>query len=241
MGTMLRVLLLLTVSGLAIADGPGRIVSHRIPKDVPLTADASASHWRKAEAVVAENGPRGEAVPGHRTEIRSVWSPKHVYFLFTCPYEELYLNENPSPITETNKLWERDVAEVFIGSDFENIHRYKEFQVSPKGEWVDLDIDRKNPLPEGGWKWNSGYQVKARIDEKNKVWYGEMKIPFAAIDTRPPKSGNEMRINLYRIQGPGPKRRFIAWQPTGGGSYHVPESFGRLVLGPVKSRSESQK
>jgi hypothetical protein len=54
-------------------------------------------------------------------------------------YEELYLHPNPSATTETNKLWEWDVAEVFIGSDFKNIRQYKELQVSPQGEWVDLD------------------------------------------------------------------------------------------------------
>jgi hypothetical protein len=39
-----------------------------------------------------------------------------------------------------------------------------------------------------------------------------------------------MRINLYRIEGPPPNRKFIAWQPTGSASYHVPEAFGRLRL-----------
>jgi hypothetical protein len=150
--------------------------------------------------------------------------------LFTSPYETLYLKEKRSTKTETNKLWNWDVAEVFVGSDFKNIRRYKEFQVSPQGEWVDLDIDRDNPKPEGGWMWNSGFEVKARLDEKNKVWYGEMRIPFSSIDPRPPANGNELRINFYRIQGPPPNRKFVAWQPTGQASYHVPEAFGRLVL-----------
>jgi len=52
--------------------------------------------------------------------------------------------------------------------------------------------------------WNSGYEVKARLDEAKKVWYGEMRIPFDKIDKRPPKSGNELRINFYRLQGPPP-------------------------------------
>ena len=80
--------------------------------------------------------------PGHRTEIRSRWADKNLYLLFVCPYEELYAKPDPSYTAETNKLWEWDVAEVFIGSDFQNIKRYTEFQVSPRGEWVDLDIDR---------------------------------------------------------------------------------------------------
>jgi hypothetical protein len=33
----------------------------------------------------------------------------------------------------------------FIGDDFKNIRRYKEFEVSPQGEWVDLDVNLDNP------------------------------------------------------------------------------------------------
>ena len=57
-----------------------------------------------------------------------------------------------------------------------------------------------------------------------------MKIPLAQIDKREPKPGLEMRINLYRLQGPPPARKQIAWQPTGARNYHVPEAFGRLRL-----------
>ena len=46
---------------------------------------------------------------------------------------------------ETNELWNWDVAEVFIGSDFKNIRRYREFEVSPQAEWVDLDLNLDAP------------------------------------------------------------------------------------------------
>jgi hypothetical protein len=104
--------------------------------------------------------------------------------------------------------------------------------VSPQGEWVDLDIDRVNPLPEGGWLWNSGFRVKARVDARHRIWYGEMRIPLLSIDSRPPVAGLEMRINFYRCQGREPGRKFIAWQPTGEGNFHVPQAFGRLKLIP---------
>jgi hypothetical protein len=224
-------ILFLCCSAFALADGSGVIESWYSKSEFPLTADPSAAHWRNAKPVVAENDALGKPTPGHRTEIRSLWTDKNIYFLFTAPYETLHLKPDPSTSTETNKLWEWDVAEVFVGTDFKNIRHYQEFQVSPQSEWVDLDIDRDKPKPEGGWLWNaSGYEVKARIDKDKKVWYGEMKIPIASIDTRPPVAGNEMRINFYRLQGPPPERKGIAWQPTGGRSYHVPEAFGRLIL-----------
>jgi hypothetical protein len=220
---------LIAVAGLAFADGKGVINSQRAPTDFTLTADPAAPHWRNVQPVIAANDSLGKPVPGHRTEIRSRWTDQYLYFLFTCPYEDLNLKPNPSTLTETNRLWEWDVAEVFIGWDKDNIHQYKEFQVSPQSEWVDLDIDTKNRKPDA-WMWNSGFAAKGRLDEAKKVWHGEMQIPWKTIDTRPVKAGNELRLNLYRWQGPKGKRVGIAWQPTGAPNYHVPESFGRIVL-----------
>ncbi|MPY88215.1 MAG: hypothetical protein GEU99_09850 [Luteitalea sp.] len=204
--------------------------------DVELTADPASAFWKDAPVTIAANDRWNRPLPDHRTEIRSRWTDDNLYLLFVCPYEQLHLRPDPSTTTETNKLWEWDVAEAFIGADFDNIRRYKEFQVSPQGEWVDLDIDLDQPKPEGGWLWSSGFQVKARIDHEEKVWYGEMRIPIESIDSRAAAPGNELRINVYRIQGP-PKeagesktRTVLSWQPTYNRSNHTPESFGTLRL-----------
>jgi hypothetical protein len=227
---MVRLLLLLSCAALVLADGPGVILSKYAAKDAALTADPTATFWKNVPGVFAENSAVGDPVPGYRMEIRSRWTDHNLYLLFIGPYETLYLKSDPVKDRETNKLWEWDVYEVFIGTDFEHIRQYKEFQVSPQGEWVDLDIDRDNPKPEGGWTWNSGFEVKARVDAARKIWYGAMRIPMASIDTRAPAAGNEMRVNFYRIQGPPPDKKFVAWQPTHVRSHHVPEAFGRLRL-----------
>ena len=111
-----------------------------------------------------------------------------------------------------------------------NIRRYKEFEISPQGEWVDLDIDLDAPHHEDGWLWNSGFQAAARIDRTGKTWYGFMRIPYAAIDPRPAAAGNTLRINLFRCQGVDTNRKFINWQPTHHATFHVPEVFGALKL-----------
>jgi hypothetical protein len=227
----MKLLTLLLAAGFVLpAREPGVIDSHYSADDFALSADPNAPQWKGVAGVFAANGPRGEPVPGHRTEIRSRWTAQNLYFLFVCPYDELNLKPDPSRTTETNHLWDWDVAEVFVGSDFEHITRYKEFEVSPQGEWVDLDIDRVHPLPEGGWLWNSGFGSKARIDAKNRIWYAEMRIPLKAIDSHTPEPGLEMRINFYRCQGPEPGRKYIAWQPTGESNFHVPRAFGLLRL-----------
>jgi hypothetical protein len=213
------------------ADGKGVIESVYSRREFPLTADPNANPWKSVPPVIAENGPTGEPVPGHRTEIRSRWTDKKLYILFSCPYEQLNLRTETDLTKDTWRLWEWDVAEIFVGAEMDKIWHYREYQVSPKGEWIDLDIDRKNPLPQGGMLWNSNYKVKARIDEKAKVWYGEFQIPIESINGAAAKQGAEMRINFYRMQGKKPDgHRMIAWQPTGARNYHVPEAFGRLRL-----------
>src|SRR5579864_8622523 len=223
---------LLACAPLILADGPGVFLSHHAAADFTLSADPDATPWKGVPGLLMENGPKGDAYPDHRTEVRSRWTSDNVYFLFICPYQELHLKPNPTVASETNKLWDWDVAEVFVGTDFQHIRRYKEFEMSPQGEWVDLDIDRDNPLPEGGWLWNSGFEVKARIDLAEKIWYGEMRIPLKSIDARPPATGLEMRVNFYRCQGAGAHRKYIAWQPTHAATFHVPEAFGRMRLEP---------
>jgi hypothetical protein len=223
-------LLLSACAVVALADGSGVILSHRAAADFLLTADPDAAPWKGITGVFMENGPKGGAFPDHRTEVRSRWTKDNVYFLFICPYQKLHLHPNPNQTQETNKLWNWDVAEVFVGSDFQHIRRYKEFEMSPQGEWVDLDIDRDKPQIEDGWVWNSGFTVKARIDSGSKIWYGEMRIPIRSIDNRPPVPGLEMRINFYRCQGADPNRVYIAWQPTHADTFHVPEAFGHMKL-----------
>ena len=198
--------------------------------DVAPSPEPGSLFWREAPAVVFTNDAMGRLVPGHETEVRSRWTAKNLYFLFLCPYEKLSLRPNPATSVETNQLWNWDVAEVFVGADFANIRRYREFELSPQGEWVDLDIDLANPHHEQGWIWNSGFQVSARIDRGRKVWYGVMRIPYAAIDSRPARKGNQLRINFFRAQGPPPGRKQLAWQSTMSDSFHVPERFGLLEL-----------
>ncbi len=198
--------------------------------DATLNTDVNSTFWRGAVPAYMDSDTHGNREPSYRTEIRTRWTPQNLYILFVCPYKELYLKPDPSTSRETYRLWDWDVAEAFIGSDFEHIRRYKEFEMSPQGEWIDLDINLDNPKHEDGWKWNSGFSVSARIDEAKHVWYGAMKIPYSAIDSRPASDGNVLRINFFRSQGPPTARHQLAWQAPMSNTFHVPEKFGLLTL-----------
>jgi hypothetical protein len=216
--------------GLALAAGSSNVAISALSRDTPLTADPTSPEWKSAPAIHAGDDHMGAPVPDHDTEIRSRWTHDNLYLLFICHFDQLYLKPNPVTKSETNHLWEWDVAEAFIGWDMANIYSYKEFEISPRGEWVDLDINLKHPLPEGGWLWNSGFNSLTRIDKPNKVWYGEMRIPFRSIAKQAPALGQRFRVNFYRMQGPPPDRKMIAWLPTHQKNYHVPEAFGILEL-----------
>ncbi len=103
-----------------------------------------------------------------------------------------------------DKLWDRDVVELFLGDDWKNIRHYREFEIAPTGDWIDLAIDlNKESYDE---KWNSGWQTQGRIDEKNHVWYAATRIPLKSVSEQPVKAGTKWRANLYRIDGQGPDR-----------------------------------
>jgi hypothetical protein len=227
-----KVILALSVTGMAYAhdSNTATVKSVRAAHNVALDLDPNSPFWRDALPVSFAGDRYGRPVPQLRTEVRSRWTDDSLYLLFVCPYQTLNLKPSPETRTETNQLWNWDVAEAFIGSDFQHIHRYKEFELSPQGEWLDLDIDLEQPHHENGWTWNSGFETTARIDSNTKIWYGAMRIPFASIDAQPPHTGSLLRVNFFRCQGTPPDRQLLAWQAPMGESFHVPERFGQLEL-----------
>ena len=196
-----------------------------------LSADPSAPFWAAAPRIRAQGDQYGNPVPGYELEVRSRWTKQDLYLLFICHHKtSLFLKPDPSQSTETDELWNWDVAEAFIGDDFMQIEQYKEFELSPQGEWVDLAINRLPHSTQLGRRWNSGFEVTAKADDGGNVWYGEMRIPFSSISKVAPHDGLEFRANFYQMQGKPPDRKQVAWQPTYSSTFHVPKAFGRLRL-----------
>ena len=205
------------------------MTSKAVKKDFALTADPAKGPWKGVKGVTTAHDRWGKPMKGSNAEIRSVWTPTNLYFLFISRFETQHLKENPSATEETWGLWDYDVVEVFIGHDLENINVYKEFEISPQSEWVDLDVDKtKKQMVD--WKWNSNMKFSNRVDQANKIWYCEMQIPWKAIAVKPAAADQLFRLNLYRIEGKGEGRKFLAWRPVNAPSYHTPERFGKLRL-----------
>lgn len=225
-------LLSYSMSGEKPSETTGVVYSTKAEADVTLNTDPASPFWRNTHPVFAEVDKQGHPEAEYRTEVRSRWTKNNIYFLFICPYKHLYLNPTPDAVHETYELWKWNVAEVFIGSNFQNIKRYKEFEVSPQGEWVDLDINLENPHHEEGWVWNSGFEHAARIDESRHIWYAALKIPLKALEVPEPAAGQQFRVNFFRTEGPPTDAKQVLWRPTMSKTFHVPESFGLLTLAP---------
>ena len=137
-----------------------------------LTADPDSPFWKDIKGVWIERRiDTSEPAPQLRTDVRSRWTASHLYFLFVCPYEQLNLRPDPQTVSDTNRLWEHDVLEVYIGSNFDDITKYLELQVSPQGEHLDGTMDATVPRVGIGneWVWESGWKTRARLDRAKKV------------------------------------------------------------------------
>lgn len=198
-----------------------------------LNTDPKSPLWRHAQsASIVKDCSRQINYPKVKTEVKSFWTDTDVYFLFISRYETLNIflpADNSKPRV---KLWDRDVVEVFLGDDWNNIRHYREYEVAPTGDWIDLaiDLDKKSDR-----SWRSGWTTAARIDDKAKIWYAAMRIPLKSVSEKPVTPGTRWRMNLYRIEGQGedPVRHFLCWNPTcvlNRDPNHVPENFGTLVF-----------
>ncbi len=199
-----------------------------------LNIDPNSPAWRDARSAwIGKDCSRQVDYPDLKTEVRGFWTDTDLYFLFVCPYRSLNLFVPSQTDRARRGLWDRDVVEMFLGDDWDNIRHYREFEIAPTADWIDLAIDLDRPHVGDGW--TSGWQTLARIDEPAKVWYAACRIPLRSVTGKVVGPGTRWRANLYRIDGdgPDPKRRFMCWQPTcvkDRDPNHVPENFGTLVF-----------
>lgn len=199
-----------------------------------LNTDPSSAAWsHAASAWIGKDCTHQIDYPQLKSEVRAFWTDSDLYLLFTCPYKALNLWLPADNSKDRDKLWDRDVVEFFLGDDWKNIRHYREFEIAPTGDWIDLaiDLDKNKYDP----KWHSGWQRLGRIDEKEHVWYAAARVPLKSVSEEPVKPGTRWRANLYRIDGLGPDsgRHFMCWQPTcavNRDPNHVPEHFGTLIF-----------
>ncbi len=192
-----------------------------------LDTDFTAAHWQAAVVHTMDRNWRGDVAPkALLTTARVLWTPEDLLFGYECCYTELDVDEQFDVNEERHALWDRDVCEAFVRSPLEPDARiYKEFEVAPTGQWVDLRINRIDVTHD--WQWQSGMKTAAQIDATH--WRAAMAIPFAAFGLVP-KVGDEWAANLFRVSRLNGERQFLVYAPTftETPSFHVPERFVKL-------------
>ncbi len=210
--------------------GNQSIVSRFLAQDFVPDGNLEKKIWSEAETVTFDMpAGAGKRYPESSTRVASAWTAGYVYFAYWCRYTSLNYYEGESTAKERWKLWDRDVVEVFINPEPARFHHYYEFEVAPNNQWIDLEIDlQKTPFNDA--RWDSHFEHAARIDEQNRIWTCEMRVPTTSMGIEAIKAGMEWRLNFYRADGPGDdtQRRFLSWGPLAGPklTFHQPASFG---------------
>jgi alpha-galactosidase len=181
------------------------------------------SAWEKALPIAFCSNWRGERPdPMRETQVRLLWSNEYLFIRFHCRYRTMYVYEDK--LGRRDKLWLKDVAEVFIQPSAHDPRHYREFEISPNGDWLDLDIDhgKRSIL-----YWDLTTRVS--IDPGSSVWTAELALQLGKM-VRAFDPNEIWRLNLFRIEGWGPDRFYSSWLPTHTPrpNFHVPECFGTL-------------
>jgi len=155
-----------------------------------------------------------------------LWIPETLFLRFRARYRTITVFADAEANGRRDQLWDRDVAEAFLQPNRSNPRRYKEFEVSPNGLWIDLDI-----AP--GEKHDLKSRLKRRVvlNEAQKIWTAELAIPMECLVAKFEPTA-AWRVNFYRAEGAEEPRFYSAWKPTGTKvpNFHVPEAFGELVF-----------
>ena len=192
--------------------------------------------WKTATALSFNADWQGKnADPQRETEVRLLWTPEMLYLRFQARYRAIAVFTDAEPNGRRDQLWDRDVAEVFLQANSTNPRSYKEFEVSPNGMWIDLDI-----APGEKQDLRSGLRRRVTVNETSKTWIAELALPMKSLEEHFDPAAT-WRVNFYRVEGESESRFYSAWQPTGtpAPNFHVPEAFGKLIF--VTSQSPQER
>lgn len=205
----------------------GKAVAVRLT--VPCDAEGfpRATSWGRSGLLRFNADWQGKnADPERETEVRLLWTPEILFLRFQARYRTITVFADAEPNGRRDQLWDRDVGEAFLQPDRSHLRRYKEFEVSPNGFWIDLDIapGEKHDL-------KSRLKRRAVLDEANKIWTAELAIPMKCLVAKFDPAV-AWRVNFYRVEGAEEPRFYSAWKRTGTPmpNFHVPEAFGELVF-----------
>lgn len=202
----------------------------RADEEPPVTAELETQFWGTAQWQPISTQWNGKAVdPQWETSFAARWTEGFLYFGFQTRFQNLTMADDPVIQTRTPGLWDKeDVVEVFIASDLKHPNCYKEFELSPSAQWIEIDLDRDRNLK--NFNWVAGMEGRSTVNIDQRKWQAEFRVPLSSLKMKGVTAGSRVAFNAYRVELKS--SLYLAWNPTmtPEPDFHVPRRFGQMLL-----------
>ncbi len=206
------------------------IECRRSSLETPLRADLDSEFWRLAQwQRIATRWDGAPVEPSWQTDFACRWTARYLYFAFRTHYVNPTVSSQPVLDRRTHELWnQEDVVEIFLAPELDFPNRYKEFELSPSGQWIDIDLDWERGYKD--FEWNSAMESMSRLDSARQSWAAEFRVPIESFSPAKLAAGSEVAINAFRVELKS--NLYLAWSPTftDTPNFHVPSRFGRMTF-----------
>ncbi len=214
-------------------------VCKHITRPLVLSGKIDDSLWQAALPAHLHDARTG-APARFVTTVRALYDEEFLYVAFACEDDYVWgtISAHDGPI------YEEECVEVFI-NPASATHQYYEINLSPRNVVFDACIlnGRTPAQPYGSFlglrEWHAeglrtAVHIAGNLNQAGQAqsWSAEFAIPFHTLFGAPhvpPRSGDEWRVNFYRIDTPhNAKSELYAWSTTELPTFHLPWRFGWL-------------
>jgi hypothetical protein len=183
------------------------------------------------------------------TELAAIWDDQNLYLGFIVRDREMWAKNQQ----RDTRLWPEECIEIYLDPDGDG-RRYIEAQINWHNNIRDILVDGhiENPTPaqfDEMARWNfqhlqSAVRVFRTAKGEDLGWTLEMAIPWTDLNFShrnfPPKPGETIRINFYRVERPRQGSlpvEWSGWSPVPG-DFHDPTRFGQFVFTAAPSGTD---
>jgi hypothetical protein len=198
-----------------------------------LGAGHSQWPWEEVPSLPPFILANGSAPATQQTTVRVVYDDTHLFVRYDCDDHDIWGQAK----ARDSAIYDEEVVELFIAPGEAHPTYYFEFEVSPIGTLLDLDVVSPN-LERRGLKGNfawdcPGLQWSAERNDAANHWRAYIVVPWRSIGATGTTLPPHWRANFYRIERPrGQAPEFSCWSPTMSepADFHRPAYFGHLQL-----------
>jgi hypothetical protein len=178
----------------------------------------------------------GSGPAQQQTIVRTGYDARNFYVRFDCQDKDIW----GKATARDSAIYDEEVVELFIAPGEAHPTFYYEFEVSPIGTMLDLNVHSPNlerREMRANFAWDCpGLQWSVERNDAANHWRAYLVVPWTSIgaDGTPGAAlPQTWRANFYRIERPrGEDPEFSCWSPTmtDPADYHKPAYFGHLRL-----------